>query len=420
MNRIFSGKPRVFTVRQGDLKMTPFKHVVQGVSRVFMLCCTLCGLLFLFSGFLPIHPANAQEQSEEPIRVASVFARTGIGAEENSPNYRIVRLAAARINAVGGLLGRPLEIVELDTMSTALGARQAALDAVQAGVVAVVGPSWSSQGLAMAPVLQQAGIPMIGATTTAPAVTAVGDFIFRACYTDAQQAAALARFAREDLGAARVLVVTIADDVYSEGLSSDFARVFRELGGTVVEQLRYLQDAMDFTVQVEAVRRLKPDLVFVAGYTRDSGLLLKQARGAGLTMPFLGGDGWTALEHYPHLDPEKGDNYYTSHWHPDDDSPATRRFVDLLFREFGPHALDMIDAGNANAYDAVGLVANAVRRAGSAEPAAIRDSLATTDSYPGVTGTISFKGGRDPVKSLVVLRITKGGVEFVKKVGFGQ
>ena len=374
------------------------------------------GLLIALALCVPFRDAAAQRQRPEPVRVGSVFAMTGAGAEENSPNYRIVKLAAGKINAAGGVLGRPLEIVEFDTMSTALGARQAAHDAVKAGVVAVVGPSWSSQAMAMGPVLQQAGIPMLGATTTAPDVTAIGDCIFRVCYTDALQAKVLARFARQDLGAARAVVVTIADDVYSEGLSAGFAKHFTALGGTVVGQERYLQDAMDFAAQVEAVRRAAPDLVFVPGYTRDSGLLLKQARGAGLDMPFLGGDGWTALEHYPYLDPARGENYYVSHWHPGDTSPASREFVDLLRREFGPDALGSIDAGNANAYDALCLVADAIRRAASAEPAAIRDALAATDGFPGVTGTISFRGSRDPVKPLVVLRITPDSVEFVKKV----
>ncbi len=360
--------------------------------------------------------ATVLAQGPEPIRIGSVFAKTGAGAEENSPNYRMVMLAAKIINAQGGLLGRPIEVVEFDTKSSPLGARQAALDAVAAKVVAVIGPSWSSQAMAMGPVLQEAGIPMIGATTTAAEVTGIGDFIFRACYTNGSQADALARFAFDDLLARRVVVVTIAGDVYSEGLSSVFSQRFTAQGGTVETQLRYLQNAMNFEEQVRAISEISPDLVFVAGYTRDSGLLLKQARGGGLEMPFLGGDGWTALEHYPYLDPAKGDNYYVSHWHPDLDSDASRAFVRLLKEEFGPDALGMIDAGNANAYDAFGLVADAIRRAGSADPAAVRAALAATEDYPGVTGSITFKDSRDPHKPLVVLRITPDTVEYVKKV----
>lgn len=373
--------------------------------------CAVALLAFFFS-----LAAVCLAQGPEPIRIGSVFANTGAGAEENSPNYRMVILAAKNINAQGGLLGRPVEVVEFDTKSSPLGARQAALDAVAARVVAVIGPSWSSQAMAMGPVLQEAGIPMIGATTSAAEVTGIGDFIFRACYTDDSQADALARFAFDDLLARRVVVVTIAGDVYSEGLSAVFSERFVAQGGTVETQLRYLQNAMNFEDQVRVIGESSPDLVFVAGYTRDSGLLLKQARGAGLDMPFLGGDGWTALEHYPYLDPAQGENYYVSHWHPDLDTEASRAFVNLLHEEFGPEALNMIDAGNANAYDAFGLVAEAIRRAGSADPAAVRDALAATESYPGVTGSITFKDSRDPHKPLVVLRITPDKVEFVKKV----
>lgn len=379
------------------------------ISRRLFSWRRAAGVVALLASLAAVCPAQA-----EPIRIASVFAKTGPGAEENSPNYRVVALAAKQVNAQGGLLGRPLEVVEFDTGSTVLGARQAAFDAVKAGVVAVVGPSWSSQAMAMGPVFQEAGIPMIGPTTTAAEVTAIGDYIFRACYTDASQARALARFAYEDLGARRAVVVTIAGDVYSEGLSDAFSQGFGALGGTVATRTRYLQNAMNFEEQVRIIGEMSPDLVFVAGYTRDSGLLLKQARGSGLKMPFLGGDGWTALEHYPYLDPAKGENYYVSHWHHAFDSEASRAFVELLFDEFGSRALSMIDAGNANAYDAVGLVADAIRRAGSVDPAAIRDALAATENYPGATGFISFKNSRDPSKPLVVLRITPETIEFVK------
>lgn len=380
-----------------DAKEFMIRAVV--VAAVFFLISTTC-----------------QAQSVQPIRIGSIFAKTGPGAEENSPNYRMVTLAAGQINAAGGLLGRPVEVIEFDTGSTALGARQAAEAAVKAKVSAVIGPSWSSQAMAMGPVLQQAGIPMLGATTTAPEVTEIGDYIFRVCYTDALQAKALAAFAYDDLKARRAVVVTIAGDVYSEGLSSGFIERFTAHGGKVESQLRYLQNAMNFDEQVRVIGEKSPDLILVAGFTRDSGLFLKQARGAGLDMPVLGGDGWTALEHYPYLDPLKGENYYVSHWHPDSGTEAGQKFLTLLYQEFGPNALQMIDAGNANAYDAMGLVADAILRAGGDSPAAIRDALAATEKYPGVTGLITFKNSRDPQKSLVVLRITPDKVEFVKSV----
>jgi branched-chain amino acid transport system substrate-binding protein len=352
----------------------------------------------------------------ESIRIGMAVAMTGPGARENSINFRIAQLAATKINERGGVLGRPIELAEFDTRSTALGARQAALDAVREGVVAVVGPSWSSQAVVMGKIFQEAGIPMIGTTASAPEVTRVGDYIFRVCYTDDLQAKVLAGFACKDLRARRVAVVTVADDIYSEGLSSGFIESFSELGGAVPLQLRYLQNSMDFSGLVEVIREADPDVVFVPGYTRDSGLLLKQARGAGLTMPFLGGDGWTVLEHYPYLDPANGDNYFASHWHPDSGIEAGRLFMEDAREGLGTDTLRLLDAGIANTYDALGLVADAIRRAGSAEPAAIRNALARTENYPGVTGSISFKNSRDPVKPLVILRITARAVQFVKMV----
>ncbi len=366
------------------------------------------------------HLCLAQEGNGCSIRIASIFAKSGSGAEENSFNYAVLKLAAKVLNQSGGVIGKRIELIEFDTHSTSIGARKAALDATRAGVVAVIGPSWSSQAMAMATVLQKAGIPMIGTTTTAPEVTLVGDYIFRVCYTDIQQANVLAHFAREHLKARTGAVVTIAGDVYSEGLSAEFIRCFTAQGGNILVQVRYLQSAMDFAKQVEAVQAVLPDFVFLPGYARDSGLFLKQARDRGLSMSFLGGDGWTGLENYTHLNPAQGDNYYVSHWHPKSGTEASQVFVSLLVKEYGDKATRMIDGGNANVFDALGLVVDAIKRAGSAEPVAIRDALAQTVNYSGITGEISFKGSRDPVKPLVVLKMSPTGVVYVRTMEPGS
>ncbi|GAB7022597.1 ABC transporter substrate-binding protein [Salidesulfovibrio brasiliensis] len=354
--------------------------------------------------------------AEGPILIGSIFAHTGKAAEENTPNYLMARMAAQSINKSGGVLGRRIRLIELDNQSSVLGARQAAVDAVNAGVVAVVGPSWSSHAMAMAPIFQKAGIPMVGATTTSPKVTQVGDFIFRACYTDKTQASALARFAYEDLGARRVSMLVVAGDVFSEGIADFFKQDFEEMGGRVVNRYPYLLSSMDFGKQLASVETDKVDLLLVPGFARDSGLIIMQARKMGLTIPILGGDGWAALEQYPYVDELKGDNYFSSHWHPDTDTPESRSFVRLMKKELGDNVLNLIDSGNPVAYDALQLLAEAIRRAGSAEPKDIRDSLATLKDFKAVTGTISYAGSRDPVKPVVLLRIENHSVQFVKTV----
>lgn len=371
-------------------------------------------VLFFWAALLAIPRYAGAEDA--PILIASIFAHSGRAAEENTPNYQMARLAAEVINGEGGVLGRSIKLLEFDNRSTALGAYQAAQDAVKAGAVAVVGPSWSSHAMAMAPVFQKAGIPMVGATTTAPEVTQVGSFIFRACYTDGLQAAALAKFAYEDIGARRAAMLVVAGDVFSEGIASMFRKRFEAMGGKVVSSHQYLLSSMEYGKQLHAVAADEPDLVFVPGFARDSGLILKEARSMGMEMPFLGADGWSALEQYPHIGSLAGRNYYSSHWHHGLDTAESRAFVRLIRQEIGDDALEKTDSGNPVAFDALMLLVEAIRSAGSDHPKAIRDALASISGYRGVTGTISYNGKRDPEKPVVLLQLSGKSVEYVKTV----
>lgn len=359
---------------------------------------------------------EAVAQDTEPIRVAAIFSHTGSAAEENTPDYLMPRFAARIINERGGILGRPLELIELDNKSSAIGTVQAAHKAVQMGVVAVVGPSRSSDALAMAPVFEEAGIPMVGTTVTAPSVTRAGEFIFRVCYTDEQQADALVRVAWEELGARRAATINIAGEVYSQGLAERFRRGFISRGGTIVAREEYLQSALDFSDIINSVRQAAPDVVVSPGFARDSGLLLQQARQMGLEMPFMGGDGWTAVEQYPFMKPLTGENYYLSHWHWGKKSPASKGFVRLLKDKMGEDALARVDTGSPCGYDAMMLLADAITRAGTTDPIPLRKALLSTKNYPGVTGTITYNGQRDPQKPLVLLRISGRDVEYVRSI----
>lgn len=383
-------------------------EVDMGIMIGKRVTLALCMIFMMFG--------QALATDKAPITIVTMFAHSGIAAEENVPSYRVAAIAAEMINEAGGVLGRKIKLVPLDNKSTVLGARQAARKAVTLGATAVIGPSWSSHAMAVAPILQKASIIMIGTTTTNDRVTRLGDFIFRICYNDTLQSKALAKLAFNDLGARKAAILAIAGDVYSEELSDIFARRFTELGGRVVVRDSYLQSSMDFARQLAGIKAMQPDLVFVPGYARDSGLILKQARNMGLAMPFLGGDGWTALEEYRHLGPAKGDNYYVSHWHSGSDYPGNRRFVKLLTDKLGPDALSKIDAGNPCSYDALLVLADAIRRAGSTDTRAIRDSLLATRNFAGATGAITFAGARDPMKPVVVLKIRPKGVEYLKSV----
>lgn len=367
-----------------------------------VLALVLAGLLLL---------AGLAAAAEGPVRVAGIFAATGLAAEHNRPSVRGAQLAAKVINEAGGVLGRSLELIIIDNRSTPLGAKLAAEEAAVMGVTAVVGPVWSSHSLAAAPVLQAARLPMVTPLSTNPKVTAIGDHIFRICYTDDFQGRVMAHFAREQLKAGRAAVLAIVDEDYSLELGRVFAAEFENLGGSIVWQGGYRAKAVDFTAQLGALARLAPQVVFVPGYGRDASLVIRQARNLGLTCVFLGGDGWSA-DVFAQGGEGLSGNYYSTFWHPDAPFPRSGEARAAYERAHGPDGMDIADIYMA--YDALMVVAEAISRAGSDSPAAVRQALAGTVGFQGATGVLTFNAQGDPVgKGAVILRTEQDGPHFV-------
>ena len=191
----------------------------------------------IFSLFFLLFPWRAQ--GEEQVKIALIFAVTGEAAVEGLDYCLAIYLAVEEINSKGGILGKPLEVVEFDNKSTALGSRQAALKAVESKVTAVIGAIWSSHSLAIAPVLQKAGIPMITPLSTNPKITKIGDYIFRVCFTDQLQGKAMAKFARQDLEVQTAVVLKNVNSDYSIGLAKSFQEATLKKGLKKLWEARY-------------------------------------------------------------------------------------------------------------------------------------------------------------------------------------
>lgn len=350
-------------------------------------------------------------EAAEKVTIASIFGKTGPSAHGNKGTIEGIRFAVQELNQQGGLLGKQVEILEYDNQSTPLHSKLAAEKAVKAGVIAVFGANWSSNSLAMAPVLQAAKIPMISPFSTNPDVTIVGDYIFRICFIDSFQGPVMARFAFQDLKAKTAAILINANSRYSEGLAEFFNQCFKKQGGKILFKANYLQDADDFTSYLRKIKRLHPDIVFVPGHNADSVRIIKQARESGLSVPFLGGDGW-GNEMYEYAGSAIHGNFYSGHWHKDNENKKSRRFVEKYKKKFGK----IEKSGPALAYDVVFLFADAVRRADSLEPAKVRDALMATRNFNGVTGNITFNHNGDPIKPAVILKFDKGTSVYVKTV----
>lgn len=348
--------------------------------------------------------------AQDPIKIAVIMAKTGDAASVNQLGFDGARFAAAEINQGGGILGRHVRLIEIDNESTALGSRKAAKQAVASGVVAVVGASWSSHSIPIADVLQAAGIPMISPASTSPALTKIGNYIFRVCFTDDFQGEAMADFALTRLSARTGAVLTNIDNKYSVGLANRFVARFGAEGRLVFKG-EYLHSTTDFLPQLKQIQKTAPDIVFVPGYPRDAGLLIKQARKFGIKSVFLGGDGWDD-KMYDFAGSDLDGNYFTEHWHYRSSNPKSLVFVETYESRMGRVRTGLV----ALTYDAVMLFADAAQRAKSFAPAAIRDAIAATRHFDGVTGAIHFDPNGDPVKPAVVLQFKNGESVFVDAI----
>jgi branched-chain amino acid transport system substrate-binding protein len=336
--------------------------------------------------------------AEEPIRIAAIFSQTGIAASHNEPLIPMVQLAVEDINQRGGILGHPIGLILLDNQSSPIGSTIAAEEAVRMGVTAVIGAHWSSHSLAMAPILQKAGIPMISPGSTNPEVTKIGDYIFRACFLDSFQGKAMARFASSELRARSAAVVRNIDEAYSMMLAEFFKTSFIQLGGRVLLDTGYRGKAIDFSGIIAGIKQVHPDVVYLPGYTRDSGLFIKQARESGLEITFLGGDAWDEIETYAGTALEGC--YQSAPWHPEVPFPKSEYLQTRYFQKYGK-PIDNMSAPLA--FDTVNLLADAIARAGSPDRKRIRDALAATDHFEGATGVIAFDENGDPKNKEVII-----------------
>lgn len=350
----------------------------------------------------------------EGIKVGFYGALTGPTATFAQSGRNGVTLAVEEINAAGGVLGgKRIELLVEDDRGEATEAASAVTKLITRDhVVALIGEQASSRTIAAAPIAQSYGVPMISPTSTNVEVTKKGNFIFRACFTDAYQGAVIASFARKDLEARTAAQLVDVRNDYSVGLAQAFRDSFEKAGGRVVAQQKYSEGDSDFSAQLTALRPLDPDVLVVPGYYTDAGLIARQAKALGLRAILIGGDGWDS----PKLIEIGGEavegTYFSNHYSVDDPSPAVRQFVAAYRKKYGADP----DSIAALSYDAARLLADAIRRAGSTEGKRIRDALADTKDYSGVSGKITMDADRNPIKSAVMLKVERGRFQFVTSV----
>jgi branched-chain amino acid transport system substrate-binding protein len=372
-----------------------------------MVPLRLCLALLLAGALAACHP------SQGTIKVGEVASLTGKEAAYGQSSHDGTLLAIEEINAAGGVLGKKLELVTLDDASKAGEAGTAARKLIsREKVVALLGEVASGRSMEMAPIAQYARIPMISPSSTNPKVTQVGDYIFRVCFTDPFQGAVLAKFALTHLHARRMAILTSVSSAYSVGLSKYFREPYLAAGGRIVAEQKYSEGDRDFKAQLTAIQASGADGLLVSGYYTEAALVCVQARQLGLSLPIFGGDGWEAQELITIGGEAVEGKFYSTHFSPASPEPKVRDFVARFKQRWGSEPDGMAALG----YDSAGVLAEAIRRAGSTEPAALRAAIAATKDYPGVTGPTTLDADRDATKPAVILTVKDGKFALVETV----
>lgn len=356
-------------------------------------------LATLVSGARP-QQITTDKPSGTPIRVGLYTDLTGQTSSFGFATRNGVNLAVEEINRAGGIDGRPIELVVRDDQGIPSNASRTAQELIDGEhVVALIGEVASTNSLAAAPRAQAAKIPMISPSSTNPKVTQVGDYIFRAAFVDPQQGTAMAQFARNELHAKTAAIFADVNSDYSKSSAAYFKDEITQTGGQMVSEMGYVQGDLNFRGQLREIQRARPDVIYVPGYYSQAGLIIKQARQLGIQQPILGGDGWDAPELFKLGGNALRNTYMSNHYATDDPSPVVHKFISRYQSRFGERP----DALAALGYDAVNLLADALRRAGSTEGPKLRNALAETKNFHGVTGDITFDAERVPSKPVVVL-----------------
>jgi len=387
---------------------------VAGFSEVSRRHLVVIKNLFFFSiSSLALTLATPLIGATATIKVGEVDPLTGGVSQFGIGCHQGFVLAFEQINAQGGILGQTIELVTEDDQSKPGQSATAVRKLItQDKVVAILGDATSSATLESAPIAQTDKIPMITPTATNPRITEVGNFIFRVCFLDEFQGRVLARFAREKLKAERVFTLTDVKQDYSVDLLKFFKDEFTKLGGAIVGEQSYSSGDIDFRAQLTPIRGSKPDAVYVPGYYQEVALIVKQGRQIGLTMPFIGCDGWADQALLTIGGKALDGCFFTNHFSPEDQSPIVKNFVEKFQGKYGT----LPDTFSALGYDAARLLADAIQRAGSSDSQAVRDALAKTAGFQGVTGQISLDANRNASKPGLIVTVKAGKFEIAEKI----
>lgn len=357
---------------------------------------------------------GSTEGGSDTIKVGEFASLTGKEAAFGQSSHKGTVLAIEELNKAGGVLGKRLEHIYEDNQSRPGESATIVRKLISRDkVIAILGEVASGRSLEAAPICQQNKIPMISPSSTNPKVTEQGDYIFRVCFIDPFQGTVMAKFAKDTLKSRNVAILSDVAAPYSVGLGQFFKERFTADGGKVVAEQKFSSGDKDFKAQLTAIKAANPDAIFAPCYYTEAGLIVLQARQLGIAVPLFGGDGWEAPELIQIAGKALEGCYYSTHYSPEDQTPAVQEFVKKFKTHFNG---ETPDAMAALGYDSALVLADAIKRSGTTEGAKLREAIAATKDLVGVTGKTTLDPQRNATKPAVIITIKDGKFKYVETI----
>lgn len=383
------------------------------------ICSLLSALLIVGCGKPPEPEDKASPKptptpdpiEENPVKVGFFAPLTGTQASFGKDAIQGAQLAVDSINTAGGLFGRPVKLILKDTQSREEETVTVVREMAEENLPVIIGEIASDRTIAAAAVAQELGLPMISPGATHGSITATGDFIFRVCYADPFQGIVMSKFARS-IDVQKAAILFDEGDPYSAGLAAAFREDFTSNSGTITKEATYKAGDRDFAAQLATLKDTQPEIIFLPSYFTDAAQIITQARKEGIDMPFLGTDGWDSPEFLKIGGSAVDNTYFANHFSHEEGSERVVDFSAQFSEKYGHEPPPLA----ALSYDAVMLAARALGTAGNEDRMLIRQALAETKDFHGVTGTITFDENRTPLKPAIVIRVDNGQFGYLETV----
>ncbi|MGJ7918989.1 ABC transporter substrate-binding protein [Neobacillus sp. LXY-4] len=387
-------------------------------AKVIMASTLVAGILAGCSGAK--ESSNTGGSDSKSVKIGINLELSGGVASYGESLEKGIDIAIEEINKDGGIDGKKIEVVKVDNKSEAAEATSTAIKLTsQDKVTAIIGAATSGNTVAQAQIANDTKTILLTPSGTSPNVTVgedgkVNDFVFRTSFIDPFQGTVAANFAAKELKVKKAAIFADSASDYAKGLAESFKETFEKAGGEIVAEEAYVGKDTDFRSTLTRIKGKNPEFIFIPGYYEEVGLIVKQAREAGITVPLMGADGWDSPKLVELAGADALNNtFITNHYSSEDPDAKIQKFV-TTFKEQNDGALP--NAFNALGYDTVYLLADAIKRAGSTDSVKIKDALAETKDLSLVTGIVTIDKKHNPIKSATVLEYKDGKQVFNTKV----